>query len=55
LAGVQRYAMTGWPEVFWPWRRPRFQAGERRENLVRAGALILAEIDRLDRISPEAE
>jgi hypothetical protein len=31
------------------------RAGERRENLVRAGALILAEIDRLDRISPEAE
>jgi hypothetical protein len=55
LAGVRGYAKAGWPEVFWPWRRPRFRAGERRENLVRAGAFILAEIERLDRLSTEAE
>ena len=49
LAGVPRYAKAGWPELFWPWRRPRFRPGERRDNLVRAGALLLAEIERLDR------
>ncbi len=46
---------ANWPKrtfrrpEFWPfataWWKPRTQ----RENLVRAGALILAEIDRLDR------
>ena len=49
LAGVPRYAKAGWPELFWPWRRPRFRPGGPRDNLVRAGALILAEIERLDR------
>jgi hypothetical protein len=49
LAGVPRYAKAGWPELFWPWRRPRFRPASSRENLVRAGALILAEIERLDR------
>jgi hypothetical protein len=49
LAGVPRYAKAGWPELFWPWRRPRFRPAGQRENLVRAGAFILAEIERLDR------
>lgn len=49
LAGVPRYAKAGWPELFWPWRRPRFRPGGSRANLVRAGALILAELERLDR------
>jgi hypothetical protein len=48
LTGVPRYARAGWPELFWPWRRPRFRPGEQRENLIRAGALILAELERLD-------
>jgi hypothetical protein len=48
LAGVPRYARAGWPELFWPWRRPRFRPGEQRENLIRAGALILAKLERLD-------
>jgi hypothetical protein len=52
LAGVPRYAKAGWPELFWPWRRPRFKPGCSRDNLVRAGALILAEIERLDRQAP---
>jgi hypothetical protein len=34
----------GWP---WPWRW--WKPGEYRRNLVKAGALILAEIERLDR------
>ena len=48
FAGVPRYARSGWPALFWPWRRPRFRPGDQRENLVRAGALILAELQRLD-------
>ena len=48
LAGVPRYAKAGWPELFWPWRKPRFRLGPSRDNLVRAGALILAELARLD-------
>ena len=50
FAGVPKYARAGWPELFWPWRRPRFRPGEQRENLVRAGALILAELERLERL-----
>lgn len=33
----------------WPWRPHEFKPRDRRSNLVRAGALILAEIERLDR------
>jgi hypothetical protein len=49
LAGVPRYAKAGWPELFWPWRKPRFRPGASRDNLVRAGALLLAALERLDR------
>jgi hypothetical protein len=52
LAGVQRYAKEGWPELFWPWPKTRFRLGPPRDNLVRAAALILAEIERLDRLGP---
>jgi len=43
------------PPDFWPWYggRPRevrwWKPSDRRRNLVKAGALILAEIERLDR------
>ncbi len=33
----------------WPWALPWFKPKDRRADLVRAGALILAEIERLDR------
>jgi hypothetical protein len=33
----------------WPWGEAAFKPRTARENLVRAGALILAEIERLDR------
>lgn len=33
----------------WPWSRGLFRPQDRRSDLVKAGALILAEIDRLDR------
>lgn len=35
----------------WPWDRPWWKPKDARRNLVRAGALILAEIERLDRLS----
>jgi hypothetical protein len=51
LAGVQRYAKDGWPELFWPWPRTRFRPGTPRDNLIRAAALIIAEVERLDRLA----
>ena len=52
LAGVQRYANDGWPELFWPWPKTRFRLGSPRDNLVRAAALLIAEIERIDRLGP---
>jgi hypothetical protein len=48
------YALSGaqHPERvpgIWPWQPGAFKPKSRREDLVRAGALILAEIERLDR------
>ncbi|MEP2103076.1 MAG: hypothetical protein ABJP02_04970 [Parasphingorhabdus sp.] len=34
---------------FWPWNHTWWKPKSYRENLVRAGALIVAEIERLDR------
>ncbi|HHG4357539.1 TPA: hypothetical protein ACPWEY_001243 [Pseudomonas aeruginosa] len=49
---------TDWPDgirngsaLFWPWDKEWWKPRPARENLVRAGALILAEIDRLDRVT----
>jgi hypothetical protein len=39
-------------EDFWPWDIKRLKLKDRRRNLVKAGAPIAAEIDRLDRASP---
>ena len=38
----------------WPWVRLWWKPTDRRRDLVKAGALILAEIERLDRIEREA-
>ena len=38
----------------WPWARRWWKPTDRRRDLVKAGALILAEIERLDRIQREA-
>ncbi|EAC1404453.1 hypothetical protein APX81_06730 [Escherichia coli] len=35
----------------WPWHAQRWKPHTRRHNLVKAGALILAEIERLDRVA----
>ena len=37
------------PALHWPWARYHWNPSTTRRNLVKAGALILAEIDRLDR------
>jgi hypothetical protein len=34
---------------YWPWARVWWKPRDKRANLVRAGALIVAEIERLDR------
>ncbi len=36
----------------WPWLRTWWKPKDRRRDLVRAGALILAEIERIDRSRP---
>lgn len=38
----------------WPWAAGDWKPSDPRRNLVRAGALIAAEIDRLDRAAPPA-
>jgi len=44
------------PANFWPWSLEDWKPSDRRRNLVKAGALILAEIERIDRsLSPKAE
>lgn len=52
LAGAV-YAITKGPRSdvppAWPWEAAAFKPRDWRANLVRAGALILAEIERLDR------
>ncbi|RWP31772.1 hypothetical protein [Mesorhizobium sp.] len=42
--------MTGC--IIWPWDLACWKPTDRRRNLVKAGALIAAEIDRLDRATP---
>ncbi len=37
------------PPPLWPWHRKWWKPKDRRRNLVRAAALIVAEIERLDR------
>lgn len=41
------------PEL-WPWRRAKWKPKGRIDNLVRAGALVAAEIDRLQRLARES-
>ena len=40
---------------FWPWAAEWWKPGLRRRNLVKAGALILAELERLDRAAERAD
>jgi hypothetical protein len=45
----QRAVDAGNPPPAWPWEDSWWKPKDRRQDLVRAGALILAEIERLDR------
>ena len=40
---------------YWPWDAGWWKPGDHRRNLVKAGALILAEIERLDRAADKKE
>lgn len=46
---VSPYAMDTILDRLWPWAREWWKPKDRRRDLVRAGALIVAEIERLDR------
>ncbi|MCG7507105.1 hypothetical protein [Mesorhizobium retamae] len=41
--------LKGLMQYYWPWERSWFKPTNRRRDLVKAGALIIAEIERLDR------
>ena len=47
-ATAERYYAAD-PAGFWPWDRSSFKPTDPRRDLVKAGALILAEIERIDR------
>ncbi|MES2667913.1 MAG: hypothetical protein V4712_17650 [Pseudomonadota bacterium] len=50
LLSTGRYgSMAGGPTHVWPWSRAWWKPKTPRRNLVKAAALILAEIERLDR------
>ncbi len=44
----------GWPGEGWPWAHECWKPSTPRHDLVKAGALILAEIDRLDRAAMDS-
>lgn len=47
---LANYANTSPPKNVWPWARYWWKPRDRRRDLIRAGALIVAEIERLDRL-----
>lgn len=40
--------------VIWPWSQEHFKLTDPRRELVKAGALIIAEIERIDRVTERA-
>jgi hypothetical protein len=48
-ASYAAYKFNGAVPLSWPWSAQWWKPKDRRSNLIRAGALILAEIERLDR------
>lgn len=54
---IERLGMRGHVQsrrVVWPWDLSWWKPTDRRRDLVKAGALIVAEIDRLDRAAAKA-
>ncbi|WP_412027885.1 hypothetical protein [Deinococcus yunweiensis] len=54
LSATGQYEGSGVP-VAWPWRGSFWKPSTPRRDLVKAAALILAEIERLDRLDARAE
>ena len=52
--GLAYAGHASWAVNVWPWDSSWWKPSGDRRDLVKAGALILAEIDRLDRIEREA-
>jgi len=48
---LKAIGFTAFEEELWPWTRDWLKPGTPRAMLVKAGALILAELERLDRLS----
>lgn len=48
-AGFPGACPPGVPWAFWPWQEGEWKPTNERRNLVKAAALIVAEIERLDR------
>ena len=46
------YPEPGRPGPDWPWAPEWWKPSSYRRNLIKAGALIIAEIERLDRAAP---
>lgn len=46
-----RFPVGDAPVRFWPWSLEWWKPKDKRRNLVRAGALIVAELERMDRES----
>lgn len=40
--------------AFWPWHQHTYRPGNPRRDLIKAAALIMAEIERLDRVTVQA-
>lgn len=49
-----RVCRSGDPPSAWPWSKLWWKPSSRRRDLVKAGALIVAEIERLDRAEERA-
>lgn len=49
-----RPSMPPMPDSFWPWHLDWWKPKDHKANLIRAGALIAAELDRLARAEAEA-
>lgn len=52
---ADRMAPKKWPPAWWPWQHQWFKPKDRRRDLVRAGSLLIAEIQRIDREKERSE
>jgi hypothetical protein len=51
MMGRFHYPTPGKPPIQWPWSKDWWKPSSYRRNLVKATALLLAEIERLDRMA----